>query len=64
MAIFGGLGSVRGTIVAAYIIGLLEATISLYFGVKWSLPVLFVVIMVVLLIRPTGLLGKPEEARL
>jgi branched-chain amino acid transport system permease protein len=64
VAIFGGLGSVRGTIVAAYIIGLLEAMISLYFGVKWSLPVLFVAIMVVLLIRPTGLFGKPEEARL
>ena len=64
VAIFGGLGSVRGTIAAAYIIGLLEALISLYFGVKWSLPVLFVVIIVVLLIRPTGLYGKPEEARL
>ena len=64
VAIFGGLGSVRGTIVAAYIIGLLEAFISLYFGVKWSLPVLFLVIMVVMLIRPTGLFGKPEEARL
>ena len=64
VAIFGGLGSVRGTIVAAYIIGLLEAMISLYFGVKWSLPVLFLVIMVVMLIRPTGLFGKPEEARL
>lgn len=64
VAIFGGLGSVRGTIVAAYIIGLLEALISLYFGVKWSLPVLFLVIMIVMLIRPTGLFGKPEEARL
>jgi branched-chain amino acid transport system permease protein len=64
VAIFGGLGSVRGTIVAAYIIGLLEAMISLYFGVKWSLPVLFLVIMIVMLIRPTGLFGKPEEARL
>jgi branched-chain amino acid transport system permease protein len=64
VAIFGGLGSVRGTIAAAYIIGLLEALISLYLGVKWSLPLLFVVIMVVLLIRPTGLYGKPEEARL
>jgi branched-subunit amino acid ABC-type transport system permease component len=64
VAIFGGLGSVRGTIAAAYIIGLLESLISLYFGVKWSLPVLFVVIIVVLLIRPTGLYGKPEEARL
>jgi branched-subunit amino acid ABC-type transport system permease component len=64
VAIFGGLGSVRGTIAAAYIIGLLEALISLYLGVKWSLPLLFVVIIVVLLIRPTGLYGKPEEARL
>lgn len=64
VAIFGGLGSVRGTIYAAYIIGLLEALISTYFGVKWSLPGLFLVIMIVMLIRPTGILGKPEEARL
>jgi branched-chain amino acid transport system permease protein len=64
VAIFGGLGSVRGTILAAYIIGLAEAFVSLYFGVKWSLPLLFLVIMLVMLVRPTGLLGKPEEARL
>lgn len=64
VAIFGGLGSVRGTILAAYIIGLLEALVSLYLGVKWSLPLLFLSIMVVMLLRPTGLLGKPEEARL
>ena len=64
VAIFGGLGSIRGTILAAYIIGLLEALISTYLGVKWSLPLLFVVIMLVMLVRPTGLLGKPEEARL
>jgi branched-subunit amino acid ABC-type transport system permease component len=64
VAIFGGLGSVRGTILAAYIIGLLEALVSLYLGVKWSLPLLFLSIMVVMLVRPTGLLGKPEEARL
>ena len=38
--------------------------ISLDCGVKWSLPVLFGVSMSVLLIRPTGLFGKPEEARL
>jgi branched-chain amino acid transport system permease protein len=64
VAIFGGLGSIRGTILSAYIIGLLEALVSTYLGVRWSLPVLFVVIMVVMLIRPTGLLGRPEEARL
>ena len=64
VAIFGGLGSVRGTILAAYIIGLAEALVSLYLGEKWSLPLLFLSIMVVMLVRPTGLLGKPEEARL
>jgi branched-chain amino acid transport system permease protein len=64
VAIFGGLGSVRGTILAAYIIGLAEAFVSLYFGVKWSLPLLFLVIMLVMLVRPPGRLGKPEEARL
>jgi branched-subunit amino acid ABC-type transport system permease component len=64
VAIFGGLGSVRGTILAAYIIGLGEALVSLYLGVKWSLPLLFLSIMIVMLVRPTGLLGKPEEARL
>ncbi len=64
VAIFGGLGSVRGTILAAYIIGLAEALVSLYLGVKWSLPLLFLLIMIVMLVRPTGLLGKPEEARL
>jgi branched-chain amino acid transport system permease protein len=64
VAIFGGLGSVRGTILAAYIIGLAEAFVSLYLGVKWSLPLLFLAIMIVMLVRPTGLLGKPEEARL
>lgn len=64
VAIFGGLGSVRGTILAAYVIGLLESLISLYFGVKWSLPTLFFVIMLVMLVRPTGLFGRPQEARL
>ncbi|HXF74234.1 MAG TPA: branched-chain amino acid ABC transporter permease [Actinomycetota bacterium] len=64
VAIFGGLGSVRGTILAAFAIGLLESLVSLSLGVKWSLPVLFLFIMAVLLVRPSGLLGKPEEARL
>jgi branched-subunit amino acid ABC-type transport system permease component len=64
VAIFGGLGSVRGTIVAAYTIGLLEAGISLWLGVSWSLPLLFLVIIAVLTVRPYGLYGRPQEARL
>ncbi len=64
VTIFGGLGSVKGTVVAAFAIGLTEAAVSLQYGVKWSLPVLFVVLAVVLLFRPNGLFGTPEGARL
>lgn len=64
VTIFGGLGSVKGTVVAAFAIGITEAAVSLQYGVKWSLPVLFVLLAVVLLFRPNGLFGTPEGARL
>jgi len=55
--IFGGLGSVKGTIVAAYIIGLLESSTLFLLGIFWIYPVDFIVMMIVLIIRPTGLFG-------
>ncbi len=64
VTIFGGLGSVKGTIVGAYVIGLLEALTQVYLGVGWSLPVLFLFIIVVLIIRPNGLYGVGEVQRL
>jgi branched-chain amino acid transport system permease protein len=64
VTIFGGLGSVKGTIVAAYVIGLLEAFVQAFAGVAWSLPALFLFIIAVLLVRPQGLFGTPELQRL
>ena len=64
VTIFGGLGSVKGTIYAAYIVGLMEALVSLYFGAKWALPFLFVFMILVLIVRPSGLFGMSEEVRL
>ena len=64
ITIFGGLGSVKGTIYAAYIVGLVEELVSFTLGVRWSLPALFLIIIIVLVIRPAGLFGIPEEARL
>jgi branched-chain amino acid transport system permease protein len=64
VTIFGGLGSVKGTIVAAYVIGLLEAFVQVYFGVGWSLPALFLFIIGVLIVRPNGLFGLGETQRL
>lgn len=64
VAILAGMGSVRGTVWAAYIIGLVQSLVGVYWSVTWSLPVLFTVIVVVLVVRPYGLDGRPQEARL
>jgi branched-subunit amino acid ABC-type transport system permease component len=64
VVIFGGLGSLPGTIYAAYAIGLTQSTASVLLGTKWSLPILYAVILLVLVVRPQGLAGRTEEARL
>ena len=64
VVIFGGLGSLPGAIVAAYAIGLIQATASTLVGTTWALPILYGVILLLLVVRPQGLLGKPMEARL
>jgi branched-chain amino acid transport system permease protein len=54
---FGGLGSTSGTIYAAIILGVVEALATLYFGAIWVWPIWFAMFMIVLLLRPQGLLG-------
>ena len=64
VVIFGGLGSLKGTLYAAYIIGFIQALAIVLVGTTWSLPVLYGVILLVLIFRPYGLFGNPSEARL
>jgi branched-subunit amino acid ABC-type transport system permease component len=64
VVIFGGLGSLPGAIAAAYAIGLIQATASTLVGTTWSLPILYGVILLLLVIRPQGLLGRSAEVRL
>ncbi len=64
VVIFGGLGSLKGTLYAAYIIGLIQALAIVLVGTTWSLPILYGVILLVLIFRPYGLFGNPSEARL
>jgi branched-chain amino acid transport system permease protein len=64
VTIFGGLGSIKGTVWAAYIIGLLEAFLQVYMGASWALPGLFLFMIVMLVIRPNGLFGLGEMQRL
>ncbi|MCA2002191.1 MAG: branched-chain amino acid ABC transporter permease [Chloroflexi bacterium] len=54
---FGGLGSANGAIYAALILGVVEALATLYLGAIWVWPIWFVIFLVVLLVRPQGILG-------
>jgi branched-chain amino acid transport system permease protein len=55
---FGGMGSIRGGLIAAFILGMLEAFVGYWFGLTWVLFALFGVLLTTLAIRPQGLMGK------
>jgi branched-chain amino acid transport system permease protein len=57
IVVFGGLGSTTGAICAAFILGIVEAIVSLYLGPMWVWPVWFFMFLIILLIRPQGLMG-------
>jgi len=58
VVILGGLGSVTGAMIAAFAVGLVESFASVYLGGSQGALALFVLVVLILLIRPQGLLGK------
>jgi branched-chain amino acid transport system permease protein len=58
VVVFGGLGSLPGTILGAYAVGMIEAFASYYIGIYLTPVVLFLVLIAVLVVRPTGLMGR------
>jgi branched-chain amino acid transport system permease protein len=57
-AILGGIGNIPGAVLGAMIIGLTEALTTLQFGSEWNDVTTFGMLMLVLLLRPRGLLGE------
>jgi branched-chain amino acid transport system permease protein len=53
----GGLGSTTGAIYAAVILGTVEALATLYLGAIWVWPIWFAMFVIILLLRPQGILG-------
>lgn len=64
VTIFGGLGSIRGALVAGYVLGVFESFVEVYYGVAWALPGVFMLIIVMLIVRPNGLFGIGDVRRL
>ena len=57
IVVFGGLGSTRGVLYAAFILGIVEAFVIFEVGATWTMPVWLLTLLVVLMFRPQGLLG-------
>ena len=64
VTIFGGLGSVRGALVAGFVLGIFESFVEVYYGVAWAQPGVFLLIILMLILRPNGLFGIGEVRRL
>jgi len=64
VTIFGGLGSIRGALVAGFVLGIFESVVEVYYGVSWAQPGVFVLIILMLILRPNGLFGIGEVRRL
>jgi branched-chain amino acid transport system permease protein len=59
-AVLGGIGSLPGAMLGGLSIGLIEAFWSAYFTIEYKDVAVFGVLVLVLIFRPTGLLGRPE----
>lgn len=59
-AILGGIGSVPGAMLAGLIVGLAEALAVQLIGAEWRSAIAFVILVMILLLRPQGLFGRPE----
>ena len=59
-AVLGGIGSLPGAMLGGLLIGLIEAFWSAYFSIEYKDVAVFAVLVLVLIFRPTGLLGRPE----
>jgi branched-chain amino acid transport system permease protein len=61
VGVLGGLGSTTGIIVGAFILGYVQSIFATLLGPQWTMVVTFLAIVLVLLIKPSGIFGRQKE---
>ncbi len=64
MCVVAGLGNVPGSVLAAFVLALVEACTQFYLGARWGLPVLLFLVILALIWRPYGVFGRAQVTRL
>jgi branched-chain amino acid transport system permease protein len=59
-AVLGGIGSLPGAVLGGLLIGLIESLWSAYFSIEYKDVATFAILAIVLIFKPTGILGRPE----
>lgn len=57
-AILGGIGNIPGAMVGGLLLGVIESLGAAYISMAWKDAIAFVVLILILIVRPTGLLGE------
>ena len=61
LVVLGGMGSMVGTVVAAFLLSVIAAFVGAWVGATWSTMTFFLALFVILLVRPQGLFGEKPE---
>ncbi|HYM18149.1 MAG TPA: branched-chain amino acid ABC transporter permease LivH [Micropepsaceae bacterium] len=62
-AVLGGIGSIAGAMLGGLLIGIVEAMWSGYFSIAYKDVAVFAILVLVLILRPSGLLGRPSVVK-
>jgi branched-subunit amino acid ABC-type transport system permease component len=64
ICVIAGLGNIAGALYAAFALGLFEAVVQYFLGVRWALPLMMMLVIVALIWRPYGVFGQRQVTRL
>jgi branched-chain amino acid transport system permease protein len=62
-AVLGGIGNVTGAALGGFVLGLIAAFTTIYVGAEWENVAVFSILVVILVLKPTGLLGEETPER-
>ena len=62
-AVFGGIGSIPGAMLGGILLGIIETFSKAYLSTQFSDAIVFLVLIVILLVKPAGLLGKQVQEK-